>query len=175
MAKAMITLDEFRDAVTIHIARSRRLVWMVTHTVFLLFACVWLAALILVPESLGLEHAVIGLTGLGAVAGAAVVVVTLRNEGRLGVDLRLVCPRCGRPFPLYGELVLETGNCPRCGSRVLANWEPPAVVQKRDRDPRSMFLIRANVTQRHCGRDLAGCSCPSYISRFRSCRFSVPA
>ena len=48
----MITIDEFRDAVTNHFAWSRRLVWTVIATACLRFAGAWLATLMVVPVSL---------------------------------------------------------------------------------------------------------------------------
>ena len=56
-----------------------------------------------------------------------------------GINRRLACPRCTKPLQIHNKLVIETGNCPRCGCRVLADWVAPAVVQKCDRDPQSII------------------------------------
>ena len=139
----MSTIDEFRDAATNHFAWSRKVVWTSIAVGFLLFAGGWLSVQVIVPVGPAQYYALTGLTvGLIAVVVSAVFLGVWCNEGWSGTDPRLVCPQCSRSLQIYSELVIATGNCPRCGGRVLADWLAPAVVEQCDREPASIVPRR---------------------------------
>ena len=99
----------------------------------------WLAVQFVVPVGYTQFYGFTGLiVGLFAVMIVAIFVGAWRNEGRIGVDRRLICPHCCRPLPIHSALVIETGICPHCGERVLADWLAPIVVEKSERGPHSI-------------------------------------
>jgi len=119
----MTTIDKFRDAVTNHFARSRKVVWTVFAAGLLLFANAWLAVQVVVPEGSTQYYAFTGLmVGLIALTFLVIFLGTWCHVQWSGSDPRRVCPQCGRPPQIYSALVIATGDCPHCGGRVLGDW-----------------------------------------------------
>jgi hypothetical protein len=118
----MTTIDKFRDAVSNHFARSRKLVWTVFAAGLLLFSTAWLAVQFVVTEGFTQYYAFTGLIfGLGAITFLVTSLGTWCKVRRPCSDPRLVCAQCGRPVQMYCGLVIATGDCPQCGWRILGD------------------------------------------------------
>jgi FtsH-binding integral membrane protein len=153
----MTTIDKFHDAVTGHFSRSRRMVWSLMAAGLVLFGCGWQAVPILFSQGSTQEYAfIILIIGLVSVTVVAITLGACGNEGRLGLDPRLRCPHCDRAMQIHGALVMETGICPWCRCRVLADWIDPPVVEKSEREPESIVPHPAErIQQRQSGARLA--------------------
>jgi DNA-directed RNA polymerase subunit RPC12/RpoP len=121
----MTTVNAFRDAASAHFARSRKLVWTILACTFAFVFSGWFAVQFMPPGNwqLGVQLALIA--SLVAVVFIAIAVGAICNEGRFGLDARLVCAHCGGRVHLYREFVLETGACPYCHGRVLVDLRKP--------------------------------------------------